>query len=358
MKNNNQEQSSQSETSVKTVEELFLKQIQSVQDSSVLNEIRIHFLGKKGLITKIVQTMASMPLSEKKLLGEQIHPLKKKIQNLLALKENELQTKSENLKLLSEKIDPTLPGSSYYLGSLHPISKMLHRITDIFSSLGFSCETGPEVESQYYNFDALNIPKHHPARTTADTFFILNSQNVLRTQTSGVQIRTMEKSTPPISIISPGLCFRKDEVDATHLPLFHQVEGLFIDKNVSFADLKGVLEYFAQSLFGSETKVRFRPDFFPFTEPSAEVAFSCVACKGKSSHCGVCKGTGFIEVAGCGMVHPTVLKNGNIDPKTYSGYAFGFGIERLTMIYFGITDIRLLYSNTNAFLSQFSRPLF
>jgi phenylalanyl-tRNA synthetase alpha chain len=341
------------------LKESFFNLFQKVKTKEEIEALRVSFLGKKGSITEALQKLAVLSLEEKKVLGSKIHALKQEVTYALSEKLKEFSDSLKNQKLQNESIDITLQGVPFHKGVLHPISKTLQRMYSIFTALGFKTVFGSEIESEYYNFDALNMGTYHPARTQADTFFInKEKQFILRTQTSGIQIRTMEKEKLPLAIISPGVCFRKDEIDATHLPLFHQIEGLFIDKNVSFADLKGVLTLFAKEFFGSQTKVRFRPDFFPFTEPSAEVAFSCPVCHAKNSHCSTCHGTGYIEVAGCGLVHPNVLKNGGVDPQEYSGYAFGFGIERLTMIYYGIPDIRLLYENTPEFLTQFSSPLF
>ena len=261
-----------------------------------------------------------------------------------------LKEEEKKKKLESEVIDITLPGKKNVIGKRHPLELTIERIKDIFISMGFSVEEGPEVELDYYNFEALNIPKNHPARSEQDTFYI-NDNVVLRTQTSGVQIRVMEKQKPPIKMISPGKVYRADSVDATHSPIFHQMEGLVVAKGVTFADLKGTLELFVKKMFGDKVQTKFRPHHFPFTEPSAEMDATCFVCGGKG--CNVCKGSGWIEMLGCGMVHPNVLRNCGIDPEEYSGFAFGFGIDRMVMLSYGLDDIRLLYESDMRFLNQF-----
>ncbi len=315
-----------------------------------LENIRVKFLGKKGLLKEALNKISGLSLEEKKVIGKEINDLKDKIESYIANRKEELIAKEKEEQLKKEKIDITLPGKPFKQFKIHPLSIVISDIIKIFTKLGFSVEEGPEIEEEYYNFDALNIPDYHPARDDQDSFYI-RDKKLLRTQTSGVQIRVMEKQKPPIAIISPGRCYRKDDVDATHSPIFHQIEGLVVDTDVSFSDLKGILKLFAKEMFGEGTNVRFRPDFFPFTEPSAEVAFTCISCGGKG--CSMCKGTGWIEVAGCGMVDPEVFKNVGIDYEKYKGYAFGMGIERIAMIKYRIPDIRLFYENDVRFLDQF-----
>ncbi len=315
-----------------------------------LEDIRIKYLGKKGIITDFFKKLSSLSHEEKRSIGGEINSLKQSVSSLIQDAKDKISLKDKQEKLQKDKIDITLPGRNVAVGATHPITLVINDITRIFEKMGFTVEEGPEIEKEYYNFDALNIPDNHPARDEQDSFYI-GGEVLLRTQTSGVQIRTMENKKPPLAIISPGRCFRNDTVDATHSPIFHQIEGLVVDKNVSFSDLKGVLALFAKEMFGADSQVRFRPDFFPFTEPSAEVAFTCIKCGGAG--CRVCKGSGWIEVAGCGMVDPEVFKYVGIDYQEYKGYAFGMGIERIAMIKYGIPDIRLLYENDMQFLGQF-----
>ncbi len=313
-------------------------------------EIRIKYLGKKGELTKVLRGMGALSAEERPVVGALANTVRANIE--AALKEAVASEEAKKLdeKLKKEKLDVTFPGKEIARGHRHPIYETEQTLRDIFIGLGFSIVEGPEVEYDYYNFEALNIPKDHPARDTQDTFYI--SDNILlRSQTSPVQVRTMEHAKPPIRIISPGRVYRADPADATHSPIFHQCEGLVIDKGVTMGDLKGVLELFAKRMFGEKTKIRFRPHHFPFTEPSAEVDVSCFACGGKG--CRLCKGEGWIEILGAGMVHPFVLSNCGIDPNEYSGFAFGMGIERIAMARLGINDLRLLYENDMRFLEQF-----
>lgn len=321
-----------------------------VQDLKGLEDLKVQFLGKKGLVTGFFKKMGSLQGEEKKTFGQEINFLKEQIETLYLDKKNIFLDTLKKEKLEKETIDVTLPGKPVLRGASNPISLVIEDIIRIFTRMGFSVEEGPELEDEYYNFDALNIPEHHPARDDQDSFYI-QEKKLLRTQTSSVQIRVMEKKKPPLAIITYGKCFRKDDIDATHSPIFHQVEGLLVDKKVTFSDLKGILSLFAKEMFGSKTKVRFRPDFFPFTEPSAELAFSCFVCQGKG--CSVCKKSGWIEAGGCGMVDPEVFKHVGIDYEQYKGYAFGLGIERLAMRKYDIPDIRMLYENDVRFLSQF-----
>lgn len=335
---------------LKAIEELALKSIQDAKESAELEDLRIKYLGKKGELTTILRSMGNVSKEERPIVGKMVNDVKKIVEEKLDAAKAIIKEAEKNAKLKNEIIDVTMPGTKKVIGNKHPVELTIDRIKDIFISMGFSVEDGPEVELDYYNFEALNIPKNHPARSEQDTFYI-NDNLVLRTQTSGVQVRTMENQKPPIKMISPGKVYRADSVDATHSPIFHQMEGLVIDKNVTFADLKGTLELFCKKMFGDKVKTKFRPHHFPFTEPSAEMDATCFVCGGKG--CNVCKGSGWIELLGCGMVHPQVLKNGGIDPEEYSGFAFGFGIDRMVMLSYGLDDIRLLYESDMRFLNQF-----
>ncbi len=315
-----------------------------------LEAIRIRYLGKKGELTAVLRGMGQLSAEERPVVGQIANEVREAIERELTARAEEQKAAQLNARLTAEKVDVTVPGTPVSVGHVHPIARIQREMEEIFIGMGFDIVEGPEVEYDYYNFQALNIPPDHPARDTQDTFYI--SDNILlRTQTSSVQARTMENRKPPIRIVSPGRVYRSDAVDATHSPLFHQMEGLVIDKGVTMGNLKGALEMFAQTMFGAETKVRFRPHHFPFTEPSAEVDVSCFACGGKG--CRLCKGEGWIEILGAGMVHPNVLTMGGIDPTVYSGFAFGMGIERIAMLKYHIDDMRLLYENDVRFLSQF-----
>ena len=319
-------------------------------DNADLEQIRIQYLGKKGELTSVLRGMGALTAEERPVVGQIANEVRADIENALKIKAEAQKAAELERKLATEKIDVTLPSNVAASGKLHPLTQVQRTIEDIFIGMGFSIAEGPEVEYDYYNFQALNIPENHPARDTQDTFYI--TENILlRSQTSPVQVRTMEKQKPPIRVISPGRVYRSDAVDATHSPLFHQVEGLVVDKGITMGDLKGMLETFAKTLFGNETRLRFRPHHFPFTEPSAEVDVSCFVCGGKG--CRVCKNEGWIEILGAGMVHPYVLSNCGIDPEEYSGFAFGMGVERIAMKYYGIDDMRLLYENDTRFLGQF-----
>lgn len=322
---------------------------EKAKNLSDLNEIRLKYFGKKGEITLIQKMLGTIPKEEKPAFGKLINETKNKVESKLNSLIEEFKQNEKNEKLKNEVIDITLKGTRNNIGRIHPLTKTLIEIENIFISMGFSIEEGPEVELDTYNFEALNIPKGHPARSEQDTFYI-NDDVVLRTQTSPVQIRVMEKQKPPLKIISPGKVYRSDDVDATHSPIFWQIEGLVVDKGITFSDLKGTLDVFAKKLFG-DVKTVFRPHHFPFTEPSAEMDIECFACKG--SGCKVCKGSGYIELLGCGMVHPKVLERSNIDPREYSGFAFGLGLDRIVMTKYKIDDIRLLYESDMRFLKQF-----
>lgn len=313
-------------------------------------EIRVKYLGKKGELTGVLRGMGALSAEERPKIGALANAVRESIESALKDAASSLEAKKLDIKLKKEKLDVTVPGKLPERGHKHPIYETERTLRDIFIGLGFSVVEGPEVEYDYYNFEALNLPKDHPARDTQDTFYI--SDNILlRSQTSPVQVRTMEHTAPPIRIISPGRVYRADPADATHSPIFHQCEGLVVDKGVTMGDLKGVLELFAKRMFGAKTKIRFRPHHFPFTEPSAEVDVSCFVCGGKG--CRLCKGEGWIEILGAGMVHPFVLRNCGIDPDVYSGFAFGMGIERIAITRLGIDDMRLLYENDMRFLEQF-----
>ena len=315
-----------------------------------LEQIRIQYLGKKGELTSVLRGMGSLSAEERPVIGQLANDVRVYIEKAITEKSAELNKQKLEMKLKSERLDVTMPGTLPAAGHVHPLTKVQRELEDIFIGMGFSIVEGPEVEYDYYNFQALNIPENHPARDTQDTFYITD-KILLRSQTSPVQVRTMEKQKPPIRIISPGRVYRSDAVDATHSPLFHQLEGLVVDQGITMGDLKGMLEMFAKKMFGDDTRIRFRPHHFPFTEPSAEVDVSCFVCGGKG--CRLCKGEGWIEILGAGMVHPNVLRGCGIDPDVYSGFAFGLGIERIVMRKYNIDDMRLLYENDVRFLSQF-----
>ena len=338
------------EQQLEEIKKSALDVIENLKDMQQVENARIKYLGKKGELTAILKQMGKLSAEERPVIGQLANEIRAELDKKITDKTKELKEAALNEKLKNEAIDVTMPGESVELGHIHPLTAVLNELKDIFIGMGFNIAEGPEVEKDYYNFEALNIPKDHPARDTQDTFYI-DENIVLRTQTSPVQIRVMENTEPPIRIIAPGRVYRSDAVDATHSPLFHQVEGLVVDKGINMADLKGTLEAFAKRLYGEETKIRLRPHHFPFTEPSCEIDVSCFKCGGKG--CPMCKGEGWIEILGGGMVHPKVLKNGGIDPEVYSGFAFGVGLERLTMFKYNIDDMRLLYENDLRFLSQF-----
>ena len=324
--------------------------IAQAADAAAVDELRVRFLGKKGELTAILKQMGRLSAGERPVLGALANEVRGAITARIARRTKWLESAGLAAPLAAEEIDVTLPGKAPAQGKRHPFEQVLGELKEIFLGMGFDIVSGPEVELDHYNFEMLNMPKSHPARDTQDTFYF--TENVLlRTQTSPMQIRTMEKQKPPIRIICPGRVYRSDAVDATHSPIFHQCEGLVVDKGVTFSDLKGTLELFIKKLYGEETRVRFRPHHFPYTEPSAEMDMSCFKCGGKG--CSMCKGEGWIEILGCGMVHPQVLENCGIDPEVYSGFAFGVGLERIAMMRYGIDDMRLLYENDLRFLKQF-----
>ncbi|MCX7914164.1 MAG: phenylalanine--tRNA ligase subunit alpha [Thermodesulfovibrionales bacterium] len=334
---------------VEEIKERFFEDLNSAEDLQKLNAIRVKYLGKKGVLTAQLKLLPSLPPSERPLVGKLINEIKVLIEKELSSKEAFLKEAELKKQLLSEYIDITLPGKYTPFGSEHPLNKVLAEIIDIFIRMGFSVEEGPEVELDYYNFEALNIPKEHPARDMQDTFYI-SDEILLRTHTSPVQIRGMIKRTPPVRFIAPGKVYRCD-ADISHTPMFHQVEGLMIDENVTFSNLKGVLVTFIHLMFGQDVPVRFRPSFFPFTEPSAEVDMGCILCR--CHGCRVCKNSGWLEILGAGMVHPVVLENVGYDTERYNGFAFGMGVERIAMLKYQIDDIRLFFENDIRFLRQF-----
>ncbi len=320
------------------------------ENGADLEALRIRYLGKKGELTAVLRGMGALSAEERPVIGQIANEVRAAIEEEITRRAAELKVAAIEARLASEKLDVTVPGDEVAVGHVHPISRIQREMEDIFIGMGYDIVEGPEVEYDYYNFQALNIPPDHPARDTQDTFYITDNI-LLRSQTSPVQVRTMEKRRPPIRIISPGRVYRSDAVDASHSPLFHQMEGLVVDRGVTMGNLKATLEMFARKMFGEDTRVRFRPHHFPFTEPSAEVDVSCFACGGKG--CRLCKGEGWIEILGAGMVHPNVLRGCDIDPDEYSGFAFGMGIERVALLKYHIDDMRLLYENDVRFLAQF-----
>ena len=332
------------------IREEALKQIKGSEGLEKLNEIRVNFLGKKGELTSILKSMKDVAPEDRPKVGQHVNETREAIEKVLEETKNKMEAAARDAKLKAEVIDVTLPAKKNKVGHCHPNTIALDEVERIFTGMGYEVVEGPEVEKDYYNFEALNIPADHPAKDEQYTFYI-NGDLLLRTQTSSTQVHEMEKGKLPIKMIAPGRVFRADEVDATHSPSFHQVEGLVIDKNVTFADLKGTLAEFAKQLFGPETKTKFRPHHFPFTEPSAEMDVSCFKCGGKG--CRFCKGEGWIEILGCGMVHPHVLEMSGIDPNEYTGFAFGVGLERIALLKYEIDDMRLLYENDIRFLNQF-----
>ncbi|TXS96204.1 phenylalanine--tRNA ligase subunit alpha [Parahaliea maris] len=323
--------------------------IQAADDGATLEQLRVDYLGKKGQITALLKGLGKLSAEERPEAGAKINVVKQELQALIGERKQALESAAVEAKLAAETIDVTLPGRGQTTGGIHPVTRTIERIEDFFSSIGFDVVEGPEIEDDYHNFEALNIPAHHPARAMHDTFYV-DETTVLRTHTSPVQVRVMETEKPPLRVICPGRVYRCDS-DLTHTPMFHQMEGLLIDEHSSFADLKGLIEEFLRVFFEKELAVRFRPSYFPFTEPSAEVDIQCVNCGGDG--CRVCSHTGWIEIMGCGMVHPSVFESSNIDPEKYSGFAFGMGMERLAMLRYGVNDLRLFFDNDLRFLEQF-----
>ncbi|NMA80265.1 MAG: phenylalanine--tRNA ligase subunit alpha [Clostridiales bacterium] len=332
------------------IREQATKELELIGDIKELDNLRVRYIGKKGELTAILKQMGKLSAEERPVIGQLANEVRNSIEKAISVRLGELKAQAVEKQLISEAVDVTMPGKKPAIGKKHPLTTVMEEIEEIFSGMGFDIAEGPEVEYDYYNFEALNIPKNHPARDTQDTFYITDNI-LLRTQTSPVQIRTMENQKPPIRIIAPGRVYRSDAVDATHSPVFHQIEGLVVDKGITMADLKGTLEILAKRLYGDDVKVRFRPHHFPFTEPSAEMDAMCFSCHGEG--CRLCKGEGWIEILGCGMVHPKVLKNCGIDPTEYSGFAFGLGLERVAMRRYNIDDLRLFFENDLRFLKQF-----
>ncbi len=335
---------------LKNIQASVLEELKGIDNSASLEQLRVRVLGKKGELTAILRGMGKLPAEERPKMGQLVNETREVLEKAIDEAAAAVKTREKEARLKAETIDVTLPGVERTAGSLHPINVVLNDLLNIFTGMGFEAVEGPEIEYDHYNFELLNLPKNHPARDAQDTFYI-DDNVVLRTHTSPVQARIMTTRKPPIRIISPGRVYRADEVDATHSPVFHQIEGLVIDENISIGDLKGTLDTFAQRLYGPGVTTRFRPSFFPFTEPSAEVDLTCAACGGKG--CRMCKGTGWIEVLGAGMVNPKVLEMCGIDSKKYSGFAFGMGVERLTILKYNVPDMRYLYENDLRFLSQF-----
>lgn len=325
-------------------------QLEKAAEQAQLEEIRVKFLGKKGELTQILRGMGKLSPEERKETGQMANMVRSQIEGMLEEKLEAAKKAAKQAQFRLERVDVTEPGREIKLGVKHPLTITMEEISRVFMNMGFSIVEGPEVETVFNNFDALNAGPNHPARDMTDTFYITEDV-LLRTQTSPVQVRTLMKQKPPIKVISPGRCFRCDTPDATHSPMFHQIEGLVVDEGITMADLKGTLDSFAKQLFGPDTKTKFRPHHFPFTEPSAEVDVSCFKCGGKG--CRVCKGSGWIEILGCGMVHPNVLKVGGLDTEKYTGFAFGMGVERVAMLKYGVDDIRLFYENDMRFIEQF-----
>ncbi|HRF63369.1 MAG TPA: phenylalanine--tRNA ligase subunit alpha [Candidatus Competibacter sp.] len=323
--------------------------IAGAADLAALDQARVHYLGKKGALTERLKELGRLPPEQRREAGQAINEAKQALETAIATRKTALESAALDARLASEAIDVTLPGRGQRAGGYHPLSRTLARIEALFARIGFAVAEGPEVEDDFRNFEALNIPPHHPARAMHDTFYF-DAHTLLRTHTSPVQIRVMEQQAPPVRVIAPGRVYRCDS-DLTHSPMFHQVEGLLVDEDVSFADLKGVLDDFLRNFFERDLGVRFRPSYFPFTEPSAEVDIQCVICGGEG--CRVCKHSGWLEVLGCGMVHPAVFEKVGIDSERYTGYAFGMGVERLTMLRYGVNDLRLFFENDLRFLGQF-----
>lgn len=334
-----------------SIKEEYLSKIEKVQDSKEIEELRIQYLGKKSELMNLLKQLSNFNIEERPIIGSLINETKKFIEEILENKKREIESSELNKKFYSEKVDITLPGRVNKIGARHPLRILLEEIEDIFLGLGFSIEEGPEIDTEYYNFKAMNFEDDHPARDAQDTFYI-NEKVLFRTHTSPVQARTMHKMKPhPIRVICPGRVFRRDNIDATHSVQFHQVEGLLVDKNVKFSDLIGILQLFSKKMFGENTKIRLRPSFFPFTEPSAEVDVSCIFCNGKG--CPFCKQSGWLEILGAGCVHPNVLRMGGYDPEKFTGWAFGMGVERIALLKYQINDIRLFIENDIRFLYQF-----
>jgi len=338
------------EKEIKKIKEEIIFKSNSVSNLKDIEKIKVEYLGRKGPVTLLLRRLGELSTQERPKIGQLLNQTKREMEELLKIKTIEIEKLEKNKKLKEESIDVTLPGKKTDRGTIHPINMVLKKTEEIFLSIGFKIEEGPEVELDYYNFEALNIPKDHPARDDQDSFY-LNREILLRTHTSPVEIRVMEKQQPPVRIIATGKCYRRDAADSTHSPMFHQIEGLAVDKDITFGDLKGVLTVFVHRMFGEDRKVRFRPGYFPFTEPSAEVDVSCLLCHGKG--CRACGYSGWLEIMGAGMTDPAVFNMVGYDPEKYSGFAFGMGAERIAMLKYGINDIRLFFENDLRFLKQF-----
>ncbi|PHR52037.1 MAG: phenylalanine--tRNA ligase subunit alpha [Cycloclasticus sp.] len=338
------------ENSLENIVKQAQKELADASSLSVVEEIRVTYLGKKGVFTRQMKTLGKLSVEERPKVGAVINQAKQEFQAHLEQRKVQLENELLAKRLIEETIDVTLPGRGQSVGGVHPVTRTMRRIEQIFNSVGFDVATGPEVEDDFHNFEALNIPSHHPARAMHDTFYF-DEHTLLRTHTSPVQIRVMENQQPPLKVIAPGRVYRCDS-DITHTPMFHQVEGFVVDKDINFADLKGVISAFLKAFFEKDVKVRFRPSYFPFTEPSAEVDIECVMCEGEG--CRVCGHTGWLEVLGCGMIHPEVFRHINIDADQFTGFAFGMGVERLTMLRYKINDLRLFFENDLKFLKQFN----
>ncbi|MFN3395757.1 MAG: phenylalanine--tRNA ligase subunit alpha [Thermodesulfovibrionales bacterium] len=334
---------------IEDIKRSFIEELAVACSSQDINNLRIKYLGKKGILSLKLKSLSQLPPEERPAFGQQINECKRFMEEEIEKREAFLRTEERKRKIAQEYIDITLPGKYIPPGRLHPITQVMGDIIEIFTGMGFDVEVGPEVELDYYNFEALNIPKDHPARDMQDTFYI-SEEVILRTHTSPVQVRVMERKKPPLKFIAPGKVYRCD-ADISHTPMFHQVEGLMVDTDIAFSDLKGILEVFIQKLFNPDTPVRFRPSYFPFTEPSVEIDIGCILCSGTG--CRVCKGTGWLEVLGAGMVNPRVFEMAGYDPEVYTGFAFGMGVERLTMLKYSIEDIRMFFENDIRFLRQF-----
>ena len=335
---------------VERILESALEQVRLCEDAAGLEDLKAGLLGKKGALTALLRSMGSLPADERPAFGQRVNDAKVRIESALTQKGSELAALARAQRFEKEALDITLPGRIQRIGNIHPISKGFEEKCDIFVRMGFAVVEGPEIETDFYNFTALNTPPFHPARDVQDTFYITDSI-LLRTQTSPQQVRQMEAQEPPVKVVVPGVVYRRDQVDATHSPIFHQLEGLYVDKGVTFADLKGALEVFIKAFYGQDKRVRFRPHYFPFTEPSAEMDVSCFACGGTG--CRICKGEGWIEILGSGMVHPNVLRMAGYDPEVYSGFAFGMGIDRIVSLKYGVDDLRLYFENDVRFLEAF-----
>ena len=331
-----------------------IKDCNECKTTEEIENVKVKYIGRKGVVTNMLRNISSASEADRPLIGKLANEIRIKIEALISDKQNIISAQEKNHKLNSELVDITLPGRKFFHGKLHPITQVFNDMINIFTTLRFQIKEGPEIELDYYNFEALNFPLDHPARDMQDTFFI-DDKIILRTHTSPVQVRTMEQEKPPLRVIAPGKVYRCDS-DITHTPMFHQMEGFMVDKNITFADLKGILELFLHGFFGKHTKVRFRPSFFLFTEPSAEIDISCVICKGKG--CRICKQTGWLEILGAGMIDPEVFKYVQYDSEIYTGFAFGMGVERIAMLKYGITDLRLFFENDLKFLEQFTRSMF